>query len=411
MPVTIVIGAQWGDEGKGKIVDYLAQKSDICIRFNGGDNAGHTVGEFKLHLVPCGIFNSKTVCIIGNGVAINPNNLIGEIEHLENRGISVSSKNLRISTRAHLIMPWHIILDGFQEEERGQGKIGTTKKGIGPVFSDKIGRFGFRMEDLILERNKLESKLKELYERARTILSKVYNYHGEDMDYGLIIQDLLRYQSRLFPYITATEPIIWKALDKGKHILMEGAQGTLLDPDFGTYPQTTSSLCTTNGALQGSGVSWKDITEVIGVVKVYTTRVCEKIHPFPTEMPQNMGDILREQAGEYGATTGRSRRIGWLDIPRLKYVARINGFTALVVTRIDNLGVLPSVKICYQDAKDGRPKYIKMPAGWKTDLTDCLTFSDLPGDAQKYLKKVEKLIGVPISIISVGPERNQIIVR
>ncbi|MBI2041694.1 MAG: adenylosuccinate synthase [Candidatus Nealsonbacteria bacterium] len=393
MPVTVVLGAQWGDEGKGKIVDYLAQKADMCVRFSGGDNAGHTVGEFKLHLVPCGIFNPKTVCIIGNGVAVNPESLIKEIDALEIR--KVSCRNLIISSKANLIMPWHIILDAMQEEERGAGKIGTTNRGIGPVFSDKIGRFGFRMEDLISKN--MEQKLKKLLERAVNILWQVYGYKHSDLKYENVLEDLIEYRDRIRPLIKETEPIIWRACDDGKRLLMEGAQGTFLDPDFGGYPYTTSSSCILAGALQGTGVSWQNIKEVIGVVKAYTTRVCEKNIPFQTEMPDDIAHVLREQAGEYGATTGRARRMGWLDASNLKYAARLNGFTGLAITRMDNLGTLPKANIW-----DGK-KYIEIPCGWGSDINN--------GDAHNYLNMIARLVGVPIKYISYGPGRDQVIVK
>ena len=391
MPVTVIIGAQWGDEGKGKIVDYLAQKADICVRFSGGDNAGHTVGEFKLHLVPCGIFNPKTLCIIGNGVAVNPKSLLKEMDELENRG--VSCRNLKVSAKAHLILPWHLIRDRLEEEERGQEKIGTTQKGIGPVFSDKIARFGFRMEDLVSEN--MEQKLKKLSDRASKIIWEIYGYKNSDLIYGRILKELLEFRERIYLFIIAeTEQIIWHACDERKRILMEGAQGTLLDPDFGTYPETTSSSCILAGALQGSGLSWRHIKEVIGVVKAYTTRVCEKNHPFQTEMPDDVAFALREQAGEYGATTGRARRIGWLDAPRLKYAARINGFSGLAVTRMDNLGTLSIARIW-----DGN-KYLNMEADWGSNIEH--------PNARNYLKTIENLVGVPIKYISYGPGRDQL---
>ncbi|MBI2626425.1 MAG: adenylosuccinate synthase [Candidatus Nealsonbacteria bacterium] len=393
MPVTVVIGAQWGDEGKGKIVDYLAQKADYCVRFSGGDNAGHTVGEFKLHLVPCGIFNPKTVCVIGNGVAVNPKNLLKEIDELEKR--SVSCGNLIISAKAHLIMPWHTILDGLQEEERGEGKIGTTKRGIGPVFSDKIGRFGFRMEDLLSEN--MEQKLKKLQERAKKIIWEVYGYSNSDLLYDIIFKDLLKFRDRIRPFIKETEPIIWKACDDKKRVLMEGAQGTLLDPDFGAYPYTTSSPCTVAGVLQGSGISWQDINKVVGVVKAYTTRVCEKSISFKTEMPDEIADPFRERTGEYGATTSRPRRIGWLDASLLRYAARINGFTGLAITRMDSLGTfLP----CYEARIWDGHGYIDMPCDWGSDIES--------RNAKNYLKTIESLVGVPIKYISYGPGRDEI---
>ncbi|MBI2450593.1 MAG: adenylosuccinate synthase [Candidatus Nealsonbacteria bacterium] len=398
MPVTVVLGAQWGDEGKGKITDFLAKKADVCVRFSGGDNAGHTVinkrGEFKLHLIPCGIFNPETLCIIGNGVAVNPNVLIGEMAALEQRG--VSCKNLRISSKAHLIMPWHLALDGLQEEERGEGKIGTTKRGIGPVFSDKIGRFGLRVEDLFAEN--MEQKLRKLRERSATLLLMVYGYKSYDLMYDVILKNLLDFKNRISPFVTETEPVLWEACDQKKRILMEGAQGIMLDPDFGTYPETTSSPCTLASALQGSGISWMEIKEVIGVVKAYTTRVCEKNIPFKTEMPSAIADPFREHTKEYGATTNRPRRIGWLDASYLRYAARINGFTGLAVTRMDSLGTFHfsggKVKIW-----DGN-KYLEMPGKWGRDIKHL--------NAILFLQAVEKLAGVRVKYISYGPEREQV---
>lgn len=400
MSVKAVIGAQWGDEGKGKITDFLTKEADVCVRFGGGDNAGHTVinnqGEFKLHLVPCGIFNPKTLCVIGNGVAVNPGNLIGEMAYLEKQG--VSCQNLKISSKAHLIMPWHLVLDELQETERGEGKIGTTKRGIGPVFADKIGRFGFRVGDLFAD--DMEQKLRKLWLRSTILLLKVYYYNSYDLMYDVILKNLLEFRNFVSPFVAETEPILWEACDRKKRILMEGAQGTLLDPDFGTYPNTTSSPCILAGALQGSGISWRDVKEVVGVVKAYTTRVCEKNILFETEMPDNIANPFREKTGEFGATTGRPRRVGWLDAPRLKYAARINGFTSLAITRMDSLGMflpVPEVKIW-----DGG-KYIEMPCGWGSDVNS--------RHARNYLKMIERLVGVPVKYVSYGPERDQIMVR
>lgn len=409
MPVTVVLGAQWGDEGKGKMVDFLSQNMDMVIRSNGGDNAGHTVenkkGKFKLHLIPVGIFNSKTTSIIGNGVAVNPKSFFEEVDDLRKKGISC--RNLMVSYKAHLIMPWHLVLDELQEKERGDEAIGTTRKGIGPVFSDKIGRFGFRVEDLMA--SNFEWKLSDAHKRAEKKLVDAYDYRGPEMVFDDIVKDFHRYRNRLFSFVVETEPIIWKALDKNKRILLEGAQGVLLDIDFGSYPQVTSSPCTAAGACQGSGIPPTSVNEVIGVVKTYTTRVCEKIHPFPTEMPEDVAHTLREEANEYGATTGRARRIGWLDIPRLRYAARINGFTSLAITRLDSLGILPQVKICYKYDKRGRPVYLEM-SGWDKNISDYHDYSALPKNAKLYLKKIEKLVGVPIKYISVGPNRDQTIV-
>ena len=364
MPVTVVIGAQWGDEGKGKIVDYLAQEMDMVVRFNGGPNAGRTVYyngmEFILHMVPAGIFNPEVICVMGNGMVIKPNALIAEINMLQERGISCAK--LRISDKAHLIMSEHLLRDKEEESLRGAKEIGTTLQGIGPAYSDKASRRGIRMENLPDE-----------------------------------------YLDILGQYICQTEDVVHRALAEKKRILLEGAQGTMLDIDFGTYPHVTSSVCTTNGALQGSGVSWNAVTEVIGVVKAYATRVGSKAQPFETEMPEGTAGILREQAKEYGATTGRPRRIGWLDIPKLNYVARINGFTRLAITRMDNLGMLPEIKICHAYAEKNNPIYLSVPGKWGSVMDD--------QKAGLYLQLVEALTDIPIKYISYGPDRDQVIVK
>ena len=362
MPATAVIGAQWGDEGKGKIVDYLAQKMDMVVRFNGGPNAGHTVinerGKFALRMVPSGIFYPDIICVMGNGMVIDADKLVAEIESLEAKG--VSCKNLRISNKAHLILPKHIERDRQQEKSRGKEAIGTTLQGIGPAYSDKAARLGKRMETL-----------------CGHFLSR---------------------------YICQTEEIIWDALDENKRILLEGAQGTLLDIDFGTYPHVTSSVCTINGALQGSGANWKDIKDIVGVAKAYMTRVGSKEQPFPTEMPEETARVLREQAHEYGTVSGRPRRIGWLDLDLLRYAVRLNGFTALAITRLDNLGFLPQVELHSESAR------IKLP-GWGADIGYCRRFAELPENAKAYINIIEDTVGVPVEFISVGPARDQTIAR
>lgn len=429
MSVTAVIGAQWGDEGKGKIVDFLAQKADMVIRFNGGPNAGHTIhnefGKFALHLVPSGIFNPKTICIIGNGVAIDPKILIEEIESLQQKGIECL--NLKISTKAHLIMPWHPLIDSFQEQSRGK-EIGTTRRGIGPVFADKAIRVGLRVEDL-LDENKFPQKLLEVYSHGQNILRGT-NWYSNEFAYNRVLEKYLFYRTKFLPYIEETEFLIWEAVAERKNILLEGAQGTLLDLDFGTYPYVTSSACTAAGASQGSGLPPTAIDEIIGVVKAFPTRVGSKEQPFPTEMPKSVADPLRKMAGEYGSTTGRPRRIGWFDALLVKYSAKINGFTKLAITRLDNLTGLKTLKICYgyrtpdnkiistllmrgltfSDLNQVKPLYYEIP-GWNKFPKKCKKFSDLPSQAQFYLEVIEKMVGVPIKLISYGPERNQIIVK
>ena len=429
MPVRAVIGGQWGDEGKGKVVDFLCQKADFCIRFNGGDNAGHTVknehGEFRLHLIPAGIFNEKTICIIGNGVAINSKVLIEEIESLNQK--RVSCQNLRISPRAHLIFPWHIIMDGIQEKERGGEGIGTTQRGIGPVFSDKAARLGIRAIDLLRPKD-LEKKIRETWYGYARLFMYIYGKR----DFGCIehvLADYAVYSKMLAPYISDTEYLIQQGLRENKNILLEGAQATLLDIDFGTYPDVTSSYCTSAGACHGSGISPMAVDEVIGVMKVFPTRVGSKEQPFPTEMPKDIADPLRERAGEYGATTGRPRRIGWFDALLAKYSAEVNGFTGLAVTRVDSLTGLKKLKICYGyrtkdgeiistilmrglsliDLKEIEPLYFEFD-GWKKFPKKCRKFSDLPEPARLYLNAIESQVGVPIKFVSYGPERDQIIV-
>ncbi|MBU4298455.1 adenylosuccinate synthase [Patescibacteria group bacterium] len=421
MPTTVIIGTQWGDEGKGKVVDYLSQKMDFVVRFNGGPNAGHTVindyGEFKLHLVSAGIFNQKAISIIGNGVAIDPEILNEEIENL--RGKAVSCQNLKVSDKAHLILPWHILLDGLQEKERGTNEIGTTKRGIGPVFSDKVGRFGLRAGDF-LDEKELSEKLFLSYNRAKNLLGGKFNF-----SFDAILKKILSHRSNLLSYIVQTESILWEAISDKKKILLEGAQGALLDVDFGTYPDVTSSACISASACQGSGIPPKELNEIIGVVKAYTTRVGAKEQPFPTEMPPELASELREKANEYGATTGRPRRCGWLDGFLLRYAAKINGFTSLAITRLDSLTGFEKLKICSgYKTKEGKtislaelslsqlkgvqPIYLELP-GWKEFSKDCKRFSDLPKETQRYLNKIEELVEVPIKLISFGPERKKML--
>lgn len=430
MAVTIVLGSQWGDEGKGKIVDYLAQKADLVARFNGGPNAGHTVinklGKFKLHQVPAGIFNRKTVCLIGNGSVVDPKILIEEIEGLKKAG--VSCRNLKISPRAHLIMPWHILLDGRQEECRGAKNIGTTRRGIGPAFADKTGRFGLRAGDLLDEMDFCK-KILFIHMERHKLLKEVYNcWELREEEY--IRRDYLAYREYLMPFIDDVEYIIQKALKDDKNILLEGAQGFGLDIDFGTYPDVTSSQCTAAGACQGSGIPPTKIKEVVGVIKAFPTRVGSKEQPFPTEMEEAIANPLRERAGEYGATTGRPRRIGWFDALQIKYAVLINGFTGLAITRLDSLAGIEKLKLCYgyrtsdggiispllmrglclTDLKKIEPVYIELD-GWKEFPQKCKKFSDLPREVKLYIHTIEGEVGVPIKYVSTGPERSQIIVR
>jgi len=413
MPVNIVIGAQWGDEGKGKIVDYLSQKTDFVVRFNGGPNAGHTVineyGNFRLHLVPSGIFNKRVVSIIGNGVAIDPKILIKEINHLKENGVSCD--NLKLSDKAHLILPWHILRDELEERKRGANEIGTTKRGIGPAFSDKIGRFGLRMGDF-LDEKKFKEKFFFAYQRENDLLEKKLN-----LPLDVLLEEMLSFGSFLRPYISQTEFILWEAISKKKNILLEGSQGTLLDIDFGTYPDVTSSGCIAASASQGSGIPPKKINEVIGVVKAYTTRVGGGKQPFPTEMKGEFVSDFRKRNQEYGTTTGRPRRCGWLDAVLLRYAAKINGFTSLALTRLDSLTGIEKINVCVDyeaefsisRLSEAQPVYTEL-TGWNDFPKGCRKFSDLPKESRLYVKKIEELVGVPIKFISTGPKREEIIV-
>ncbi len=421
MSVKAIIGAQWGDEGKGKIVDFLSQKVDFIVRFNGGPNAGHTVlnkyGKFKLHLIPSGIFNKKAISIIGNGVVINPEVLVKEMKELKKAG--VFCENLKISDKAHLILPWHLEIDAIEEKEREKkGKsIGTTLRGIGPAFSDKVSRFGLRMGDL-KDLKKFKEKLYFLFELKKHILKKTEN------SFSKVYKKFLSLRKILLPFIVETEFILWKAVSKKKEILLEGAQGTLLDIDFGTYPNVTSSSCILASASQGSGIPPKEIKEIIGVVKAYTTRVGAKTQPFPTEMPEKLANILRERANEYGSTTGRPRRCGWLDGVLLKYAQKLNGFTFLAITKLDCLTGFDKLKICIKykekqkvvpfekfsisNLENYKPIYLNL-SGWKTFPSNCQKFSHLPREAQNYLREIEEIVKVPIKFVSFGPEREKIL--
>jgi len=423
MPVVAIIGAQWGDEGKGKIVDLLAEQSDMVVRFSGGDNAGHTVvnqlGEFKLHLIPSGIFSPKAVPVIGNGVVVNPRVLLDELDSLKQRGVDTS--RLSISNRAHLVMPYHILLDGLEEEARGGKAIGTTRKGIGPAFADKTARLGIRTSDL-LDRDVFRERLHAVLPYKNEILTKVFNTDplSEDEVYG----EYCRYGEILASHICDTTTLLEKAVNDKKYILLEGAQGTLLDPDFGTYPYATSSSPLAGGGCLGTGIGPARIDEVLGVFKAYCTRVGGG--PMPTELKDKTGDLIREQAHEYGTTTGRPRRCGWFDAVASRFSTRVNGYTQAVITRLDVLDILPTLKICTGYELDGKkidyfpavaatlekcqPVYEELP-GWQTPISDIRDFEKLPPQAQRYLSRLEELVACPISIISVGMRREQTIFK
>jgi adenylosuccinate synthase len=421
MPVTAVVGAQWGDEAKGKMVDMLSEKAKYAVRYSGGDNAGHTVvnpfGEFKLKLMPCGVFYKDTMSVIGNGVVLNPATLFAEIEELNDRDIDTS--RLLISDRTNIIMPYHILLDGLEEKSRGDRAIGTMHKGIGPAYTDKVTRTGIRAGDL-LDKNEFLAKLTAVLEYKNTLITKVFN--AEPLSLNEIYEQYCEYGERMKPFICDTTRILADAAARNEAILLEGAQGFLLDPDFGTYPYATSSSPVAAGACLGSGISPSKLTHVIGVFKSYQTRV--GAGPMPTELKDKIGDQIREWANEYGTVSGRPRRCGWFDAVAARYSFRVNGFTSLAITRVDVLDRLPVLKICTGYQVDGettdnfpasiptlekcQPVYEEMP-GWETDSSGARKFEDLPPKAQEYVRRLEEIVGCPASIISVGRRREETI--
>jgi len=421
MPVTAVVGSQWGDEGKGKIIDLLAREADMVIRFSGGNNAGHTVinasGEFKLHLVPSGIFNPKTTCIISNGVVLDPAALLTEMGHLRSRQVNLS--HLYVSSRAHLIMPYHIVLDQLEERERGGRKIGTTWKGIGPAYMDKAAREGLRAGDL-LDPVSFREKLSVALGKKNKVLAQLYGMAAFRIDE--IYEPYVEYGRQLAPHITETHLLVHEALARDERVLLEGAQGTLLDLDYGTYPYVTSSSTMAGSACAGAGIPPHKITQVMGVVKAYTTRV--GAGPFMTEITDGLGDELRERGKEYGTTTGRPRRCGWLDLAALKFTASLNGFTSIALTKLDVLDELETIKVCtgYQwenktlsfppadinILEKCHPVYEELP-GWKQPTTKARRISDLPQNTKAYIARIEEFIGVKVGLISVGPSRDETI--
>jgi adenylosuccinate synthase len=423
MTAIAVVGAQWGDEGKGKIVDMLAEKVCMVVRFSGGDNAGHTVinnyGEFKLHLIPSGIFYSHTTCIIGNGVAINPAVLLKEMDELKGRGVDPS--RLYVSDRAHLIMPYHILMDGLEEDSLGGQALGTTRKGVGPAFTDKAARWGIRAGDL-LDKNGFLKLLKVQLERKNLLLSKVYGVKPLSLDE--IYNQYCLYGDRLAPHIRDTTVMVHESLKRGELVLLEGAQGVLLDPDFGTYPYTTSSSPMVGGACLGAGISPTSINRILAVFKAYCTRVGGG--PMPTELNDETGELIRKRANEFGTTTGRPRRCGWFDSVAARFSHRLNGFTGAAVTRLDVLDTFPKLKICAAYKLGGKvisdfpaslaeldkcvPVYEELD-GWMTPTSDIRTYAKLPSEARKYLRRLESLSGCPVAIISVGAKREQTIIK
>jgi adenylosuccinate synthase len=422
MSVVAVIGAQWGDEGKGKIVDLLAEKADAVIRYSGGDNAGHTVinpgGEFKLHIVPSGVFYPRAACIIGNGVVINPKVLLEELDSLKARGVNTS--NLHISDRAHIIMPWHIIIDRLEEERRGNDAIGTTGKGIGPAFADKTARRGVRACDM-LDPAAFRARLAAVMAPKNEVLTKIYNAAPLDVD--AVFNEYSAYARRLEPFIKDTTSMISNLLAKGGNIVLEGAQGTMLDTDFGSYPYVTSSSPLAAGASLGSGINPRRIDRVVGIFKAYTTRVGGG--PLPTELKDEVGEYIRQRAHEYGATTGRPRRCGWFDAVVGRYSTQLNGFTSGILTRLDVLDEMETVKVCVGYRIGNKtvehfpadvlalekctPVYEELPV-WKVNTSDARKAGELPVNARKYIRRLEDLIGCRFHIISIGPRRDQSIV-
>ena len=420
MSSVVVVGTQWGDEGKGKITDFLSEKAEYVARYQGGDNAGHTIqfgGEtYKLHLIPSGIFSPEKLCIIGNGVVVNPKSLVTELAYLHERNITTD--NLRISDRAHVILPYHIELDRLQEEAKGDKKIGTTIKGIGPAYMDKAARVGIRIADL-LDREVFEERLRLNLEDKNRQFTKLYD--ASPMNFEEILEEYYEYGQQIKQYVCDTSVLLNDALDNGKRVLFEGAQGVMLDIDQGTYPFVTSSNPLAGGVTIGSGVGPSKVTKVVGVCKAYTSRVGDG--PFPTELFDEIGSRIREVGREYGTTTGRPRRVGWFDSVVMRHSRRVSGITNLCLNSIDVLTGLETVKICVSYRKSNgeeishypaslvelgqcEPVYEELP-GWTEDITGCRTLDELPIEAQNYVRRVSELVGVKISTFSVGPDRNQ----
>jgi len=422
MATAMVLGTQWGDEGKGKIVDYLAQKADVVIRSQGGNNAGHTVvadgQSFALRLLPSGILFSEKTCIIGNGVVVNPEVLLEELDGMVKKGVTISK--LEVSTRAHVIMPYHIRIDEEDEKLRGDDKIGTTKNGIGPCYADKINRVGIRIGDL-MDRDVFYQKLKTNLELKNRLFATYYNCEG--FDFEEIFTKYTALAERIRPYVKDTEYSANQYIKEGKKVLFEGAQATMLDLDHGTYPFVTSSNPTAGGACVGSGVGPRMMSNIIGVVKAYTTRV--GAGPFPAEQSNKIGEYLRETGHEFGTVTGRSRRCGWFDSVVVRYAAMLNSLDYLAITRLDILDGLDTINICkgymykgielkeYPESlnilQDVEPVYEELP-GWKTDISGCKSYDELPENARYYVERISQLVGVPLGIVSVGPDRSQTIV-
>lgn len=422
MSTVVITGTQWGDEGKGKIVDFLAEQADTVVRFQGGSNAGHTVSvngvEYKLRLMPSGILYKGTHCIVGNGVVFDPQVMLEEMDAMIAKGIDVS--NIKISNRAHVVMPYHKIIDGLGEESRGKNKIGTTKRGIGPCYIDRDDRIGIRVCDFI-DDEEFAKKLKEILPLKNLILEKIYNQ--APLNYDEILNEYKAYAQRLRPFVCDTIALVNEEIDSGRKILFEGAQATMLDIDYGTYPYVTASHPVSGGVTVGAGVAPKKIDKVVGVVKAYCTRVGEG--PFPTEQLNAIGDKIREAGHEFGTVTGRPRRTGWLDACVVKYAGLLSGIDYMAVTRLDILDSFDEIKMCVAYKVDGEilneiPASLKVLAkvepvyetfeGWKTDISKIRKYEELPANAKKYLERMSEVTGINLGIVSVGPNRDQTIV-
>lgn len=419
MSTVVVVGTQWGDEGKGKITDYLAEKADVVARYQGGNNAGHTIliqnKKYKLTMIPSGIFNHNKLCVIGNGMVINPGALIEEIQYIQDNGFSTD--NLKISDRAHVIMPYHLVLDALEEDRKADNKIGTTRKGIGPCYMDKAARNGIRIADLMVA-EAFALKARAIIADKNQIITQMYG--GEALDADSIINEYLEFAEKLRPYVTDTSVVLNDAIDEGKKVLFEGAQGVMLDIDQGTYPYVTSSNPSAGGVCIGSGVGPSKIREVIGVAKAYTTRVGDG--PFPTELKNELGQWIRDKGHEYGTVTGRPRRVGWFDTVVVRHARRVSGITGLSLNSLDVLTGLETVKICTAYKLNGEvvttypanlalldnceAVYEELP-GWSEDISNAKTLDDLPVNTRNFVNRVSELTGIPIAIFSVGRNREQ----
>jgi adenylosuccinate synthase len=419
MSTVVVVGTQWGDEGKGKITDFLAESADVVARYQGGNNAGHTIlineKKYKLTMIPSGIFYENKVCVIGNGMVINPGALLEEIQYIHDNGFTTN--NLKISDRAHVIMPYHLLLDGLEEDRKGENKIGTTRKGIGPCYMDKAARNGIRIADL-MDEEEFSARVRLVVAEKNVLIKQVYGSDGVDAE--AIITEYLGYADRIRPYVTDTSVVLNDLIDDGRKVLFEGAQGVMLDIDQGTYPYVTSSNPSAGGVCIGSGVGPSKIKQVIGVAKSYTTRVGDG--PFPTELHNEIGSLIREKGHEYGTVTGRPRRVGWFDSVVIRHARRVSGITGLSLNSLDVLAGLDTVKICtsYQyrgETIEHYPASLKMLAecvavyeelpGWSEDITGVRKLEDLPANARRYVERVAELTGIPIAIFSVGRNREQ----